>query len=505
MPRSFTQNISWMLVDKFYGALTSVILTPFIIYCLGVELYGVWVLLCSVSSCFLLAQFGLNAALYKHVAEYKAKSNSSAMRDLMSTGLFLLVGISIAILVVSLPIGLLTMNVLLKRQLAAANYGMFLILVISICMTLVDQLFVSILVGFQKFASIAIVSIAARTVSIAVTVAGLLLHFRIEALVLANILFSVTLLALHFVLGVRLVPEFAPSPRFFNLGLAKSLLGFGAKLQLSIVFTWIAQNFDKILIGKFFGSTAVGFYDIGSRLVMFIREVPIVAFTVLLPKMSTLHALEKKDELKSLYVNGSKVVIVFATMAMGVLIPSAPSLITLWLHTHANPFSIYVFRILTFGTMAALVTGVGDAVCQGIGKPEIEAISNSFALLSNIVLSCVLLTLFGLKGVAWGTCCAYLVHLVVFTYLINRECGIANARFLAENLPLPLAVTLLCVFTGMLINWKFSQTLSSHFVLAPIGLLMAQTFFVLIIASPAYLYFRYIPREIVFSFLRGRK
>jgi O-antigen/teichoic acid export membrane protein len=505
MPRSFTQNISFMLVDKLYGAIVSIAVTPFVIYCLGIDLYGVWVLLNSVSSYFLLAQFGLNAAIYKHVAEYKATKNDAAMCDLVSTGFFLLLGISVAVIMISLPVGMFTLKVMLKNQLAAANYGMFLILVFSICIIIVDQVFASILVGLQKFASIAVISIFSRTVWVAITVVGLLLHYRIEALVLANILLSATTFVLHCVVSMRLLPEVVLSPRRFSPRLAKSLLGFGAKLQLAIVFTWVAQNFDKILIGKFFGAAAVGFYDIGSRLVMFIREVPIVAFTVLLPKMSTLHALDKRDEMRKLYINGSKVTIAIATAAIAVLIPSATALITLWLHTHANPFSVYVFQILAFGTMAALVTGVGSTVCQGIGKPHFEAISNSFALLSNIVLSCLLIALFGLRGVAWGTCLAYLVHLVIFTYLINRQCGISNRSFAAENLPLPLALTSICLGTGMWIHWGIAHTLSSHLYLGAIVAIIIQSLFVLVFMLPIYLYSRFVPREALLALLQKRR
>jgi len=78
---------------------------------------------------------------------------------------------------------ILTFRVLLKKQLASASFFMFIVLIVSICVTLIDQLCSSILLGFQKFGSMAIISIISRLVSILVIIIGLLLHYKIQVLV----------------------------------------------------------------------------------------------------------------------------------------------------------------------------------------------------------------------------------------------------------------------------------------------------------------------------------
>jgi len=502
MAQSFTSNISFTLVDKIFGAVSSIVLTPFIIYCLGMELYGVWVLLISISSYFLLAQFGLNAALFKYVAEYRAKNDNASMASLVVTGFILLLGISISIFIVSFPIGILTFRVLLKKQLASASFFMFIVLIVSICVTLIDQLCSSILLGFQKFGSMAIISIISRLVSILVIIIGLLLHYKIQVLVFANIAMAVTMLLLHFFFCSKLLKGIPFSFRLFDLKIAKSFWGFGAKLQVSLVFTWIAQNFDKILIGKFFGSSIVGFYDIGSRLIMFIREIPIVAFVVLLPRMSALHALNKMEQLWKIYLAGTKITFAFVGMGLGLLIPVAPSLIMLWLHATPNPLSVSVFQVIGIGSISALITGVGSTVGQGIGKPHFEAISNSLAIAVNITVSCLLLLFFGIKGVAWGTCFAYLVHLCFFTYLINREGRISNLKFLLENVPVPVFVCVMCISAGLFLNWAFSRFTFSNLYFGSVVIVVTQIIVVLVLALPIYFYYKYIPRELIVSLLK---
>jgi len=53
---------------------------------------------------------------------------------------------------------------------------------------------------------------------------------------------------------------------------------------------------------------------------MFIREIPIVAFVVLLPRMSALHALNKMEQLWKIYLAGTKITFAFVGMGLGLLI-----------------------------------------------------------------------------------------------------------------------------------------------------------------------------------------
>ncbi|MGB9484981.1 MAG: hypothetical protein WCD04_02555 [Terriglobia bacterium] len=66
------------------------ILIPYILSKIGVTNYGIWALFLAIISLSALSDLGLAGTLTKHVAEYHARRDNTALNRLIDTGLMLI-------------------------------------------------------------------------------------------------------------------------------------------------------------------------------------------------------------------------------------------------------------------------------------------------------------------------------------------------------------------------------------------------------------------------------
>lgn len=503
MAKSISKNATFVFADRVCTAAIGIFLTPFIIRTLGPQVYGLWVLFQSVSSYFLLAQFGLGSAIFKYVAELFAKKAYEELIKLITTSFYLLMGISVAALLLMLALSIPALRLIVGGPINHTQMTAFIVLNVSISISILDCVFVSVPQGFQRFGSISGISIVCRICLATMICGSLVLHFELMGLAVSTLSYTILLLISHIFLCTKVVPGFSLNYKHFNIYYMKTMFGFGSKLQVSIVSTWVAQNFDKLLLGRFLGPSFVAYYDIGARLVVVLRELPMFLFGVLIPRISAMCALGEKENIRNLYFHGTKYFAAFIGIIIGVLVPLAGPLLSIWLQKAPNALSIYTFQILVVGAMAALITGVGGAVGQGIGKPQFEAISNTVAISVNISISSLLFFAFGFKGVVFGTFCSYFAHLLIFNSFINREYSIKSQRFWIEVLLQPILVAVFGIFIGIEILRLFPLWfIKSGFLISNIRIVISHICFTVVVSMVFYIVTRYISLKKIFFLLR---
>ena len=177
----------------------------------------------------------------------------------------------------------------------------------------------------------------------------------------------------------------------FSRSAARDLLGFSASASLAGFGTFVNNRSDALLIGLFFGPTAVGLYRLAGRFVDMVIDLTVRALqAVSLPELSRLQDDPKRFAERSVKIINSSAL--FALPAFGLLAGASDALIDLvgeeWAPA-ATPLKI----LCVVGAVRALTMFMGPML-SAIGRPQILALLTwSSALLSggSFVLAGVLL------------------------------------------------------------------------------------------------------------------
>jgi O-antigen/teichoic acid export membrane protein len=133
----------------------------------------------------------------------------------------------------------------------------------------------------MKFAVIAKIEMMSMAFYTAVTISLALLDFGIYSLIYGYIIRS-GLENLGFVIIAKWTPG-----RWYGLEIIRGYLSFGAYVSASRLVNFFSANIDYILIGKFLGVEALGFYTLAYQLVTFpLKKISRVISTASLPAFS---------------------------------------------------------------------------------------------------------------------------------------------------------------------------------------------------------------------------
>jgi O-antigen/teichoic acid export membrane protein len=309
----------------------------------------------------------------------------------------------------------------------------------SVC-SLITMILTAVPRGLQRYDYASAISIGARTCYILAVVILGLRGAGMTALVAAQYVFIACTVVLSLLFARRFYGGLSLDPRLFDRQILRTMIVFGIKMQVSTIAVIVTQSFDKLLIARFLGARIVAFYDIGSRLIVFLKDVPTFLFASITSRTSELNSVGNRAGLQELYLVGTKYLSVICFSFVPLLFPVAGDILTVLMHFPANPLSVYVFQVLLVSTMINAATGLGSSMGIGIGRPGILAYSNSVMTVVNIACSALLFFAFGSKGVVWGTAAGLFLSTIVCFTMLNRGMGIDTGRFAIHSVFKPFAV-----------------------------------------------------------------
>lgn len=99
MKQSLFRNISYSFLGRFWSTALSLILTPFIISKIGVQEFGVYILMESIVVYFSFMDMGFSTSFDKFIAEYNAKKEYENILNVIIIGSLFYIFIALGILI----------------------------------------------------------------------------------------------------------------------------------------------------------------------------------------------------------------------------------------------------------------------------------------------------------------------------------------------------------------------------------------------------------------------
>jgi len=246
--------------------------------------------------------------------------------------------------------------------------------------------------------------------------------------------------------------------------LYKQSLNFGATATLATI-TWIVfSTADKVIVGKLFGITILGFYSMA----FYLTELPMskinsVLRPVLLPYFSQLKA--QPDELRQAFkrISSAYVGVIFPVLFGLALV--APDIVPLLLGKKWIPMIAFL-QVICFASAVRVVLDLISPLLVALGRPEKEFQYNLLQALALPAAFFVLGKLLGINGIFISWLIVFPIISLYLLFTLKNVFQITPLEFL-YNLRVPLAATSLMA-VAVLLTANFSYSASNaiaHLVL----------------------------------------
>jgi O-antigen/teichoic acid export membrane protein len=441
--KKIIRNTIYNSAGRIWQIVVLVLLTPYILHKLGVEVFAVWSLVFVVANYLGLLDFGIRTSFAKYIAEYHTKKDQEAINAVVNCGLLFYLGLSILIVTLTLT---LRGQILLWLKVPPSIYSesMFAILgmVLVFCLSNTFSIFEAVLVGLQRMDVQNKILIFASFFNVAGTFFFLEKGYGIRGLVINYGIFISVTVMLNMFFSRRLLPYIRIGWSKVRKDIFKKLFNFGIKMQICSFAVMIHTQVDKIILSHFLGLSFVTFYDLGQKAANAVRTLPMLLLTALVPAVSELEASDEKDRLMLLYHRGSKYIslMVFPLIFLSIIV--AHELFYLWLGDKLS-LAVLGFEILVIGYCINVLTGMGTSLVRGIGKPEYETRYALLTLVLQLVLSITLVQVLGFKGVLLSVLITAVVAALYFLVTFHRLFRMSFSDFAGRVYLKPLFASVL--------------------------------------------------------------
>ncbi|MBO7747804.1 lipopolysaccharide biosynthesis protein [Paenibacillus sp. MWE-103] len=284
-----------------------------------------------------------------------------------------------------------------------------------------------------------IVSIAAAALTIVLAVAG----YKYYAIVY-NSVFMAFFTFLWNILSVSVRPALK-----FNKASIIKIKEFSTFQFLFNLVNYFSRNLDALLIGKFLGSVALGYYDKGYRLMLYPLNILTGVITpILLPILS--EHQENKDYIYSQYMRIVKLLSLMGAFVSVFCFVSAKEIITImfgasWLAT------VPAFKMLALSVWPQMVTSSTGAIFQSLGSTKLLFKTGVINSLITVISICVGIWFKDIRDVALCVSIAYTLHFfIAFFILVRYGFERRYTQFLRQFFPDLLVFVL--TFAGLLLS-----------------------------------------------------
>lgn len=400
----------------------TLLLAPIVFDGASVATFGAWATIASILAVGALADAGLRIEISRRVAHAAGEGDEEALRRSVHEGTTLLTAVALVIAVggglaspliraFAFPEG---MPGLSNPEADLLLRATFLLLA---CSLLADGYF-AVLRGLQR----ADVETNSRLVGIVVgtitAIVGINLGWSVWALFAGAAAQDVTAIALQAVGTRRVVPELRFRMAPLRGTAWRGLIAFSGMALLSQVSDVVDSQWDKVLLSRYVGSTAVAGFQVGTSLAL---QAKALAVLPAVPLLVAIAELRHRDPERSNHVMAALSSSTFAigAVALSGLVVFAPPFLRLWLGQEL-PSAVISARLFAVAVGLNLLGAPLAMRALGEMRHRLTAISSAANIGVNAVLSYVLTVTIGLRGPLYGSIAGNAIGTALFFVLMRR-------------------------------------------------------------------------------------
>lgn len=473
----FTSAV-WNIANILITAIGAFVTMPIIINGIGTDNYGLFSIILMIGGFAALQDFGLGEATLRYVSLYSKKNDLKGINRVIQSSLTVyLITISVVFFLIQVfALQIINLFELQPDQvdigLTAIRLGAF-----SFFLSTLDQAMQKIPEALLRYDLTNKANICFAALRFSLMVAAIKLGYGLIGLVVATIIISTLRLIWFFFLSQKLIPGVLIYPTYSKKGI-KEVFNFSIYSFINQIISQGAQNADRIILGVFFGTSAVGFLSAPKDLIQRASGVTGAAGKALFPAFSS---MDNHESMAKLY---SQSLWLLSLMTMVLLIPLAiiiPDFLSLWISPNFSENSAEFARLFSIGL--SFNGGVVAYFSLLKGTNRINWLTKIMTTLTIVSTGAtvVLVHNYGLLGAG--------VKPILFSWLGIVICIVVGKKIFKDKYQLKdmAEFGLVLPISGITVFFIGTQ-ITTYFILSTwLNLITAYVFFAVLLASLAFL------------------
>lgn len=430
--------------------LVSFVLTPLMIGIWGDGAYGLYKIILSLMTYFMLIDAGIKNSVIRFVSEYRSNNDRESARKYVSC-LFAFYTIASIILLIVVTAFSHYVPRIYAKSLTLDEIGILIkgipwVLVYTIG-TLFFNCFTALVRGYNKQITVQSFNIARSVLRFVTILIMLKSHCSVVMVIAADaiisVMFSVIVIAEVFI-GLKLPPKAFGISREFVMG----IFSYSSIMLVYTIAHSLFWSVDNFVVGVMTSSVTAAVYTTSVTLTNMFQSLSSAVSQVLVPDIM-LKGFQKTstDELNSLMIKIGKIkayVMYLIILGFGIF---GKEFVDLWVGP--KYYDTYVLALIVMIPLfLGLIQDVPNNIMLARNQHKLMAIITAIAAIINVVASVALIKTIGIYGVAIGTIVAYAAVYVFFTYWYFTNKLDFNMKSLYvevvwKNLPLILVMVII--------------------------------------------------------------
>lgn len=415
--RSFLHATGIVFFSSFLAAGVGYLLKIVLARSLSLEEFGLFSAVFAFVSLFVgFSDMGIGLATVKQVAQFNAEKKFGDIKN----SLLYLTLFQLAFLVVVFPILALLapyLSVHYFKNPAAAQ--VLLVVLLAFVFSTFEVFYATAFYGFKRMVFLSLTHII-KPGLVVLAILLLLPSVGPVALVPAYaylISFGLAPIIYHFMFR-KTFPTFSQFRMSWNPALAKQLALAGFAILLGGLGSMFLGSIGTLLLTHYRTLSEVAIYGVAFSLMNVMRQIPRSLSVVLLPVSSELYTAKDPEftpGIKKLYIYSF---IVGLPIVLGIIF-FAKLVITLLFGANYVDAAAPL-QILALGSIPLAILLINESIFKGIGKPNRYAMISGIGAVIGLVLSVVLIPMYGASGAAMGFAGAILVMMVLSLIILRK-------------------------------------------------------------------------------------
>lgn len=427
------------------------LLTPFVIRTLGLEVYGTWTLIASLTGFLGLLMLGIPMASVRSFAQHVATGDQKSLNRAIGSCavLYLVLGLA-ALLVGAALLAFFVETYTIAPELRGGAYLAFGVSVLYAAAGFVGLLPEGILVAHDEFIRRNVVRVVGVMLRLLLTLSLLTLSPSLVVLALIQLGCLIFDFWASWFLIRRRHPGVRLRLRDCDWGTVRSIVSFSVFVLLLNAGIRLSFETDALVIGAFMHVSDIPYFTVANSLLLYLTEFVVAIAAVVMPTATRLQTQGKHQELGATFLKWSKITLSLTLAAGLFLLLLGPRFIAWWIEPSFEKPAGEVLRVLMLSYFVFLpVRGVALPILLGLGHVRLPTIAFLIAGVMNLGLSILLIRPMGLAGVALGTAIPNVLFALVVLVATCRSLDVPLSSYVRYVVPraalgaLPVAGVLL--------------------------------------------------------------
>ncbi len=464
-------------VAIIFNIIAGLLYTPWMIKEIGKSDYGLYVLVTSFLTYFVM-DFGLGQAIATFLSKYRADKEEHKVNQLLGITTKLYLGISLVILI-ALIIVYFFIPIIFKELNPLEIEKFKVIYCIAGLFSLVSFPFTplnGVLIAYERFALLKLCDIFSKIGLIILMVVALFLGYKLYALIAINALVGIIIILVK-LYYLNKTSNIKVDFLFKSKELSKQLFGFSVWVTVIGIAQRLMLNIAPTLLAIYSGTAAIAIFSIGNIMEGYVWTFANALNGLFMPKVAGLiSGSDDRDEVTNLMVRVGRIQLFMVGVLFVGIITLGKEFIMLWMGADfANSYPIVVLLILP--GLITLTQEIALTLMYVENEIKYKAILYISSSVVSVLISLILIPKYGALGAAIGIFIALIIFQVIGMNIVYYKIMKINVFYFFKECFLKMAFPLLLSLGfGFLINFYIPA--SSFLIFLPKTFLVGGIYFI---------------------------